>query len=233
MFYAEEYYPIKITERDVILDVGANIGMSVLYFYKKGARNIIAIEPEPRNFELLKLNILSNKLHSIKLLNLAISDEPGTLSFNDTGGTATAYKSNDHSGIEADTLDNVLTKLGNPDISILKMDIEGFEVKALKNFQRHESIKQVIIETHSKELTNEIIHILKEWGLTVRDVSRIKRGKVLKNIFGHFIAFISAEKKNQYSTIKQSLKYLVKKGNSPVAADNNFSEQRVLYAFKQ
>lgn len=89
-----------------------------------------------------------------------------------------------------------------------------------------------MIETHSRELTKEVIRILCSRGLKVVDISRVKRTKVVKNILLHFSSFISVESKYNYSTIKQIWQYLIYHSSSPVAADNLGSEQRLLFAFK-
>ena len=121
----------------------------------------------------------------------------------------------------------ILDKLGNPKITILKMDIEGYEGKVLSIFSKYDSIREIVIETHSKELRNEVTQIFAKQGFSVSDISRIKRFKVIKNIVLHPLSFLSAERRNKYSTLKQILH-----GKSPVAADNPNSEQKVLWAIK-
>ena len=111
------------------------------------------------------------------------------------------------------------------------MDVEGYEEKILSVFKKYKTIQQVIIETHSKELTDSISSILQSWGFNVKDVSRIKRTKVVKNIIYHPFCFFKLEKINGYNTIKQSLRYIARRGSSPVAADNKDSDQRILYGF--
>ena len=43
--------------------------------------------------------------------------------------------------------------MGNPKVTILKIDIEGYEGKVLSVFNKFDTIKQIVIETHSKKLT--------------------------------------------------------------------------------
>ena len=235
LFFADEYYPLKLDKESIVLDVGSNIGMSCLLFLKRGAKNIICIEPEPQNFELLNLNVKNNNAgNRVKLVNIAVSDKPEILYFTGTGGTAFAevYKGNNKISVKADTLDNVLLSLGNPKIDILKMDIEGYEVKALSKFNRLKDIKQVIVETHSKELTERTKEILRNQGFIVNDVSHIRRTKVLKNILVHPFSFYNAEKENEFRTTKSLIRYISRHGNSPVAADNELSEQRIIYGYR-
>jgi hypothetical protein len=56
----------------------------------------------------------------------------------------------------------ILDEIGNPHVTILKMDIGRYEGKVLSSFHKFSTIKQVIIETHSKELTEKVTEILKK-----------------------------------------------------------------------
>ena len=225
LLFADEYYPIRTRKEDVVLDVGANIGIFTLKVAKK-VRRVISIEPEPQNFSILSKNIITNNLSNVTLLNLAISDKEEIVHFQDTGGVAKV--STTGTAVKAEPLDMILDKLGNPKVTILKMDIEGYEGKVLSVFNKYDTIKQIIIETHSKKLTEDITQILAKQGFSVFDVSRIKRFKVIKNVLLHPFSFLSIERHNKYSTLKQ-----IFHGQSPVAADNPNSEQRVLWAIRR
>ena len=65
--------------RDVLVDVGANLGMICIAMLKRGYfREAIAIEPDPRNFALLKRNIEQNGLSGrIRPFQFAVTDEAG------------------------------------------------------------------------------------------------------------------------------------------------------------
>lgn len=60
-----------------LYDIGANIGTICIPAIKRGLiQNANAIEPEKKNFELLKINILLNNLQDkIKIYNFALSDK--------------------------------------------------------------------------------------------------------------------------------------------------------------
>jgi len=87
VFFADEYWPLKLSKSNIILDVGANIGAFTLNVAPK-VKHVIAIEPEPNNFEMLKRNIKLNNFNNITLLNYAVSDMEETVYFNTTGGSA-------------------------------------------------------------------------------------------------------------------------------------------------
>ncbi len=69
--YRREYDHIDLSEPGVIIDAGANIGTSSIFFARKypGAR-IFAIEPETSNFTLLKKN--TRKYRNIVPIKAAI-----------------------------------------------------------------------------------------------------------------------------------------------------------------
>lgn len=140
-----------------IIDGGANIGFVSYQFLKRfKTAKIYAFEPNPSVFELLK-NSFSNKVNSILTYNLGISNTSGKLSFykNNNSGTSSFLPPNDfhksHLARKFSIIDvPVITlhdfcKENNIDlISILKLDIEGYELKALQGCE--EMIKNQKIE---------------------------------------------------------------------------------------
>ena len=72
---------IELNDGDCVFDVGANIGLSSLFFHRerKGIR-IYAIEPSPAAFECLKANI---ELHGVdaRVFECGLSRESGTAEF--------------------------------------------------------------------------------------------------------------------------------------------------------
>ena len=72
---------IELNDGDCVFDVGANIGLSSVFFHRerKGVR-IYAIEPSPAAFECLKANI---ELHGVdaRVFECGLSSESGTAEF--------------------------------------------------------------------------------------------------------------------------------------------------------
>lgn len=52
-----EYAAVPVGPLDIVLDLGAHIGSSVRYFLRAGAVKVIAVEPEPDNYDLLQRNV--------------------------------------------------------------------------------------------------------------------------------------------------------------------------------
>jgi tRNA G37 N-methylase Trm5 len=76
--FVGEYDPIltHISSSDIVVDAGANIGIFTLLAAKK-ARTVIAIEPDPENFEYLKENVRLNKAGNVVLINKALQNYVG------------------------------------------------------------------------------------------------------------------------------------------------------------
>ena len=146
--------PIKFSPKTII-DLGANIGLASIYFANKYPDSkIIAIEPEPSNFTVLKAN--TTKYKNIILEQKAISNiDDQYIEILDKGygkwGFMTEIKSdNKNSGIKTITI-NKLSELYNFNyIDILKIDVEGAEKELFEtNFEKWIPItKCIIIELH-------------------------------------------------------------------------------------
>jgi FkbM family methyltransferase len=135
--------------KGAVLDIGANNGVISIGMLVAGeVEKAIAIEPEPRNFSILKHNVKQNHLESvITCLNFAASDRKSTLQFElseSNYGDHRVHKSlsatrskelyNESKrhviAVEANTLDNLLADLDTrlcQDISVVWIDVQGYE----------------------------------------------------------------------------------------------------------
>ena len=138
-----------------IIDCGSNIGVSILYFKAKYPdAKILAFEPDPETFELLDENVRANNLNGVELLNVALSDQdskvhlfakpaPGSL-------TMSLFKSEEKTETKS-VIAKRLSGYINSKVSLLKIDVEGSEVRILKDLVECDKIKwidQMIIEYH-------------------------------------------------------------------------------------
>src|SRR5207244_9761613 len=67
----------QVAPGDVVVDVGAHIGRYALKAATK-ASTVIAVEPNPSNFELLARNARLNVFSNVVLVHKALSSRPGT-----------------------------------------------------------------------------------------------------------------------------------------------------------
>lgn len=120
------------TQAPVILDCGANIGVSVLYFKRLYPQaRITAFEADPKHSEILKKNIHGNGFTDVELINRAVWNKNTTVSFSSRGNDAGRI---DVGGddqlvqVQAVRLADYLEKMS---VDFLKVDIEGAEVDVL------------------------------------------------------------------------------------------------------
>lgn len=157
---------VKNATQGVIIDVGANLGNHSV-FLAGNIKNtkVIALEPNPEIFKTLKSNIWKNKLLSkTELYNIAAGNKNRTcdieLGPNKDMGRGRIVEGE---SIAMKTLDELV---GNEKISIIKIDVEGFEPQVLRgatNILKNSSPK-LFIEAHNNKAKRELDTVLEPWG---------------------------------------------------------------------
>lgn len=133
--------------RKLIVDGGANIGNHTIFFAGVIGAQVIAFEPQPFNSAFLVANVHLNRLESkVDIRKIALGAQPGraslvqAMSGNHGSYTADAalVKRNDGDpqpvvafDVDVSTLDAELAHYDNA-ISIIKLDLEGMELDALR-----------------------------------------------------------------------------------------------------
>ena len=80
IFFKRVYNPVylPIERDDVVVDIGANNGVFTLFASSKTRGALHAIEPSPRNVEILRRNLTVNGLRNVTVHECAVSDTVGT-----------------------------------------------------------------------------------------------------------------------------------------------------------
>lgn len=127
-----QYNLPQVDEVRLIVDCGANIGMSALYFARRYPRaKIIAIEPHPDNYAMLLRN--TKRVPQIHPVQAAVWPRPTNLKIVDEGRSFASAGVAESPTAESNGVGTVQLRdlvAGNGTIDILKIDIEGSE-KAL------------------------------------------------------------------------------------------------------
>lgn len=119
--------------RPLIIDAGANIGISAAFFALTfPTALIVAIEPEADNFELLTKNTQGL---NVRCLNAALSAESGKAAVVDVGDGSWAFRTEKRQsddpvdGVPCITIDALYDEYGDADLYpfLTKIDIEGGE----------------------------------------------------------------------------------------------------------
>lgn len=134
-----EHEPVIVHLGDVVLDVGANLGTFTRFALNRGARRVIAFEPEPTNIACFK-RTFKDELESgrVALVESAAWDHNGILDFSEpsrgNSGIGSAVNGNGTPVIkvQATTIDETVAKLNLDHVDFIKMDIEGSERHALR-----------------------------------------------------------------------------------------------------
>jgi FkbM family methyltransferase len=126
----------------VFLDVGANVGLHTLAAARhlgQGGGAVLAFEPHPENFRALTENLRRNGLRHVTAENLGLADAPATLT-----GRGPARGGNWSLGSRGEAafpvrlvrLDDYLDEHPLPRLDVLKIDVEGAEVRVLRGAAR-------------------------------------------------------------------------------------------------
>ena len=164
--FQDELYKFKpaISESGVILDCGANMGLSVLYFSLHYPNHqIIAFEPDAAIFEILQENVRNFNLSNVTLHQKAVWTEETELTFHSDGGMGGSV---DHI---YKTTEQVITKVSavplsdwlSENVDFLKIDIEGAEYEVLKSCQKLlGNASHIFFEYHNDVNKPQTLHIL-------------------------------------------------------------------------
>jgi len=151
--FAFEDYKFLNPKDEVVIDIGANIGDSPIYFCIEGAKKAIALEPYPLNFELLTENInINDCTDKIELLNAGYGRD-GLIRIDESfmpNCASDLKESKDGKGklINIYSLKTILSMF-NVKEAVLKMDCEGCEYNLLnEDRDTIRRFKRIQIEYH-------------------------------------------------------------------------------------
>ena len=163
IFVDNEYDSLNLPDNaKKIIDLGANIGLSALFFIKKfPSARIVAVEPDAVNFSIMEKN-LEKFSKSVSLLQAAIlptygevslvEEDDNHVSLGAWGYRTEASKDNSALSVKALTIPTIMKQYDMDFVDILKVDIEGAEYELFeKNYEDWiDKVGLVIIETHDR-----------------------------------------------------------------------------------
>ena len=127
----------------LFVEVGANIGTTTLTALRAGFGSVVAFEPEPENFRLLRANLVLNEAEEqVHAVQVAVSDRAGPGRFAVVGGKSGAHHllgADEQTQWQAATvrvtcLDDLAAEgtLDPQKIGLLWIDVEGYEAHVLR-----------------------------------------------------------------------------------------------------
>ncbi len=165
-----------------ILDIGANIGYTSLYYASiNPSAQIFSFEPHPDIFIRAQENIALNSFHNINLINLGLGEKKEVLKL---------YEVNEHNPgmnriileekdiafkkINVDTLDQFVIEKNITHLDFIKIDVEGFEYAVInggkETIQKHKPLLFIELDDNNLKENNSsalaLISLLYDLGYT-------------------------------------------------------------------
>jgi precorrin-6B methylase 2 len=135
---------------DLFVDVGAHVGTWTIRA-AKGFRRVMAFEPDPKWYRMLRRNLEANSFQNVETFNLAASSTSGN-------------------GMR--TIDSY-----HVDPTLIKIDAEGAECKVLEGCAETmgRSHPQLVVETHTRELADTAKKMLHVYNYEIREIVKVNR----------------------------------------------------------
>ncbi|CAN5527599.1 hypothetical protein BH11BAC2_BH11BAC2_00910 [soil metagenome] len=130
----------EIKNATTILDIGANIGSTALFFASINSKaRILAFEPHPDTFKRAQENLSRNQFKNIEFINLGLGESKATLKLyevneHNPGMNRILAKDKDlpFKSIHVEVLDKVMEERKVEKVDFIKLDVEGYEYSVLK-----------------------------------------------------------------------------------------------------
>jgi FkbM family methyltransferase len=184
VFIYEEFDVDFENDPEIIVDLGAYIGLGALYFkWRFPLVKIVCIEPDVKNFSLLTKNLTG--LDGISIIHAAVWPEKSEVFIGDflnlgSWGIVTRENNGLKEGdkVATITIDEILTRYSLEKIDLLKVNIEGSEKELFSsNYQNWLSkTNNVIIELHDWIKKGCSQSFIKAISTTFKDNSLKSRG---------------------------------------------------------
>ena len=167
----------SINNDDIIIDVGAHIGLFALLasqFCKDG--KIFCYEPIKENYKLLIENIEINKIKNIFPNNLAVTKETSRVKIflnDDQSGHSMFIQNNNFVEVNSKSLSDIFSDNRINECDFLKLDCEGAEYEIIESLSPDlfTRISKTVIEYHTAdtrpELLERLINKLKQFSFSV------------------------------------------------------------------
>jgi FkbM family methyltransferase len=167
----KNYYNF-VDEKDIVLDIGANIGLfSIL---SKDAKEIICVEPIKECIPVLKKNLEDNNLEEkSEVLNMAVGKK-GSLYLKKENhvnlSKVVDKKEGNVQEVRSEPIDYFVKKYN---ANVLRMDVEGYGYEILKG-KIPEKINKISMEFHAglkgKEKSRKLLKHFEEEGFVVEKI---------------------------------------------------------------
>ena len=171
------------SEYKTFIDIGTNVGRITLAVQKNFER-CIGFEPSEKPYKQFKKIIDKEKISNVTIFPLAVGEKKETRHFYESlipGLSRFRVNENEkwkRVKVDVETLDNIITRLGIEEKCFIKIDIEGYELHAMKGSKKTLEKDCVIVtefnpyllKLHNSE-PSEYIEYMKSFGYSFFDIN--------------------------------------------------------------
>lgn len=181
VFSSDEYAPLRnISPCRFILDLGANVGYSSAYLLNRFPNaTILAVEPDPGNFEICRRNLLPYGTRA-QVLQGAVWSRRSTLAlsrglYRDGREWATQVREMDGSAdaatVEGWDVESLIQMAGAEQVDLLKVDIERSELEIFGNNASKwlSCVRNICIELHGADCREAFLDALQSFDYDLED----------------------------------------------------------------
>jgi len=167
----------------VFVDVGAHIGKYTILAGRllRSRGTVLAVEPDPDNFQALERNVARNALANVRCLNIGCWSVEGTLTLYRDSGNLGGHSFMEERGgkrisVPVKTLDTIIREEGIGRVDLIKIDVELAEFHVLQGARRVlESSPNVTVffEESADPETSQAVRMLADLGFQVHRLAGI------------------------------------------------------------
>jgi len=172
----------------IFIDIGANVG-GITLAVLKNFEHCIGFEPSEKLYKQIKKIIEKEKISNVTIFPLAVGEKKETKFFYESpiqGHNRFSVNENKNEKwkrvkVDVETLDNILAQLGIEEKCFIKIDIEGYELHAMKGAKKTLERDCIIVTEFNPYLLKlhntepyEYIEYMKSFGYSFLDINSNK-----------------------------------------------------------
>lgn len=161
---------------DVVFDLGANVGFYSLIAADATGPNgqVYAFEPLPRNVAFLRRHLDENNVRNVVIVEAAVAESSGMAAFEEADSPSMGrLRTSGTLQIPTVSLDEMLANRSLSPPKVLKLDIEGGELRALeggrRTLQAHRPV--IFLATHGWQVHTDCCSFLTRLGYEISGVN--------------------------------------------------------------